>query len=466
MTYKKLIKREPLYCNYRSIRGEEGMDKYTFASVLKEHITESKLSIASLSRLSDVNRTMIQKYISGTQLPANHEILGKILNHLALTNSQKEELSQLYKIERIGLDTYKHLLNLDSFISQLSIHNQSQAKCHIQVHFNQPMTQATNKEELKMLLFTFLSSLNNKTVDIILNMNDTLYPIILPFIKERKLDAHIILCLSNQSTHYSMNLFQLEKLLPLLKSNHVSVHYTYIDCPTRYSLYPFSISSKDKLLLINNDISQGLLINQSNNQKEFNDHFINTSLFVESYYNDIAKLNGLLTLSNENQKVCCYCGDLFLLPYIDEQLLESHYIGNEAYKEELFYRFKSFKENQFQLYCQSPIITEHYLPLGLPSTLFKPFTTKEIQSILLKMLEDIPYNTELNLFKNNILDKDVVIMTGTTGSFISNHSLSFTVLESTINRSLNLLPLLFKELKESVYTKEESIFYLQSYIKE
>lgn len=50
------------------------MDKYTFASVLKEHITESKLSIASLSRLSDVNRTMIQKYISGTQLPANHEI--------------------------------------------------------------------------------------------------------------------------------------------------------------------------------------------------------------------------------------------------------------------------------------------------------------------------------------------------------------------------------------------------------
>ena len=397
------------------------MDKYTFASVLKEHISESKLSITSLSRLSNVNRTMIQKYISGTQLPANHEILDKILNHLALTNSQKEELSQLYKIERIGLDTYKHLLNLDSFISQLSIHNQSQAKCHIQVHFNQPMTQATNKEELKMLLFTFLSSLDNKTVDIILNMNDTLYPIILPFIKERKLDAHIILCLSNQSTHYSMNLFQLEKLLPLLESNHVSVHYTYIDCPTRYSLYPFSISSKDKLLLINNDISQGLLINQSNNQKEFNYHFMNTSLFVESYYNDIAKLNGLLTLSNENQKVCCYCGDVFLLPYIDEKLLESHYIGSEAYKEELFYRFKSFKENQFQLYCQSPIIIEHYLPLGLPSTLFKPFTTKEIQSILLKMLEYIPYNTELNLFKNNILDKDVVIMTGTTGSFISNH---------------------------------------------
>lgn len=442
------------------------MDKYTFASVLKEHITESKLSIASLSRLSDVNRTMIQKYISGTQLPANREILNKILTHLALTQPQKEELLQLYKIEKIGLDTYKQLLNLESFISQFSIHNQSQSKCHIQIHFDHLMTQASNREELKVLLYSFLSSLDNQTLDIILNVNDTLYPIILPFIKERKLDTHIILCLSNQSVHYTMNLFQLEKLLPLLESNHVSVHYTYIDCPTRYSLYPFSISSKDKLLLINNDISQGLLINQSNNQKEFNDHFINTSPFVESYYDDISRLNNLLKLSQENQTVCCYCGDLFLLPYMDEHLLESHYIGSKSYKEELFSHFKTFKETQFKLYCHLPIITNDYLPLGLPSTLFKPFTVKEIQSICLKLLENIDDNTELILFKNNILNKDVVIMTGTTGSFVSNQALSFTILEPSINKSLDSLPLLFNNLKEVVYTKEESILYLQSYIKE
>lgn len=442
------------------------MDKYTFASVLKEYITESKLSIASLSRLSDVNRTMIQKYISGTQLPANHEILNKILNHLALTQPQKEELLQLYKIEKIGLDTYKQLLNLDSFINQLSKYNPSQSQYHIQVHFNQPLTQASNKEELKMLLFSFLSSLDNETIDIILNVDDALYSIILQLIEENNLKAHIILCLSSQFRHYSMNLSQLEKLLPLLESNHVSVHYTYMDHPTRYSLYPFSINSKDKLLLINNDLSQGLLINQSNSQKEFNYHFMNTSLFIEPYYDDISRLNNLLKLSHENQTVCCYCGDLFLLPYIDDQLLGSHYIGNESYKEELFSHFKTFKETQFKLYCQLPIITDNYLPLGLPSTLFKPFTVKEIKSILLKLLENIDDNTELILFKNNILNKDVAIMTGTTGSFVSNQALSFTILEPSINKSLDSLPLLFNNLKEVVYTKEESILYLQSYIKE
>lgn len=442
------------------------MVKYTFASVLKEHITESKLSIASLSRLSDVNRTMIQKYISGTQLPANHEILNKILNHLALTQPQKEELLQLYKIEKIGLDTYKQLLNLDSFINQLSKYNPSQSQCHIQVHFNQPLTQASNKEELKMLLFSFLSSLDNETVDIILNVDDALYSIILQFVEEKSLKAYIILCLSSQIHHYSMNLLQLEKLLPLLESNYVSVHYTYMDHPTRYSLYPFSINSKDKLLLINNDLSQGVLINQSNSKKEFNYHFMNTSLFIEPYYDDISRLNNLLKLSHENQTVFCYCGDLFLLPYMDEQLLESHYIGSESYKEELFSHFKTFKETQFKLYCHLPIITNDYLPLGLPSTLFKPFTVKEIQSICLKLLENIDDNTELILFKNNILNKDVVIMTGTTGSFISNQALSFTILEPSINKSLDSLPLLFNNLKEVVYTKEESIFYLQSYIKE
>lgn len=57
-------------------------------------------------------------------------------------------------------------------------------------------------------------------------------------------------------------------------------------------------------------------------------------------------------------------------------------------------------------------------------------------------------------------------MTGTTGSFVSNQALSFTILEPSINKSFDSLPLLFNNLKEAVYTKEESILYLQSYIKE
>ena len=57
-------------------------------------------------------------------------------------------------------------------------------------------------------------------------------------------------------------------------------------------------------------------------------------------------------------------------------------------------------------------------------------------------------------------------MTGTTGSFVSNQAFSFTILEPSINKSFDSLPLLFNNLKEAVYTKEESILYLQSYIKE
>lgn len=68
------------------------------------------------------------------------------------------------------------------------------------------------------------------------------------------------------------------------------------------------------------------------NKKEFDYHFMNTSLFIESYYDDISRFNNLLKLTYENKTVCCYCGELFLLPYMDEQLLESHYIGSESYE--------------------------------------------------------------------------------------------------------------------------------------
>ena len=78
------------------------------------------------------------------------------------------------------------------------------------------MTQASNKEELKMLLFSFLSSLDNETIDIILNVDDALYSIILQLIEENNLKAHIILCLSSQFRHYSMNLSQLEEVIAFL----------------------------------------------------------------------------------------------------------------------------------------------------------------------------------------------------------------------------------------------------------
>lgn len=115
------------------------MEHQKFASVLKNYINESKLTISSLSRYSNVNRTLIQKFIAGSQLPSNYETLEKILNHYALTPSQKDQLKQLYKIEKIGLEKYKQLSMLDCFMNNLSSYHQYHSNYYIQVNLKQQL---------------------------------------------------------------------------------------------------------------------------------------------------------------------------------------------------------------------------------------------------------------------------------------------------------------------------------------
>lgn len=447
------------------------MEHQKFASVLKNYINESKLTISSLSRYSNVNRTLIQKFIAGSQLPSNYETLEKILNHLALTPSQKDQLKQLYKIEKIGLEKYKQLSMLDCFMNNLSSYHQYHSNYYIQVNLKQQLNQAKNREELKLLLYSFLTSINDETLDLLLNIDDVLYPVILQFIKQKKFNIRIILCLSSQYNHYSFNLLQLKKLLPLLEFKNIEIHYTYLDNPNQYSLYPFSISSKKQLLLINHSISQGILVDNFNFQKEFDYKFINTHNLIDIFHDEISNFKNILNFNDLNQKPIYYCGDLFLLPYLDEQLLESHYIGKPEYKRELINNFIEFKENIIKnglcLYCQLPPILDDYLPLGLPSQLFKPFSKNELKLAYYNLLNDLNTNSKIEFItfkKNNIFAKDVIIQTSQTKTLIKNNHLSFNILESSINQSFEKLPYLLNEFKEVTYTKEKSIQYLSNYI--
>lgn len=447
------------------------MEHQKFASVLKNYINESKLTISSLSRYSNVNRTLIQKFIAGSQLPSNYKTLEKILNHLALTPSQKDQLKQLYKIEKIGLEKYEQLSMLDCFMNNLSSYQQYHSNYYIQVNLKQQLNQAKNREELKLLLYSFLTSINDETLDLLLNIDDVLYPVILQFIKQKKFNIRIILCLSSQYNHYSFNLLQLKKLLPLLEFKNIEIHYTYLDNPNQYSLYPFSISSKKQLLLINHSISQGILVDNFNFQKEFDYKFINTHNLIDIFHDEISNFKNILNFNDLNQKPIYYCGDLFLLPYLDEQLLENHYIGKPKYKRELINNFIEFKENIIKnglcLYCQLPPILDDYLPLGLPSQLFKPFSKNELKLAYYNLLNDLNTNSKIEFVtfkKNNIFAKDVIIQTSQTKTLIKNNHLSFNILESSINQSFERLPYLLNEFKEVTYTKEKSIQYLSNYI--
>ena len=54
-----------------------------------------------------------------------------------------------------------------------------------------------------------------------------------------------------------------------------------------------------------------------------------------------------------------YCGDLFILPFLDIEILENHYIGEEENKDTILTLFDQFKVNfldylahyKLDLYC-------------------------------------------------------------------------------------------------------------------
>lgn len=321
------------------------MNNQTFANLLKKYINDSKLSVSSLSRYSNINRTLIQKYISGAQLPSNYEILEKILNILALSPVQKEEIKKLYKIEKIGYEKYNQFNTLDQLINEIAKANNHESLYQIQINFQKQLNQATNREELKLVLYSLLNSTEDDSLDILFNVDEILYPIILQHIKQKKLNIRIILCLSYASTNYSYNLLQLKKLISFLNLKEIDIHYIYLEHSINYSLYPFSINSKNQLLLINNSISRGILLNNFDFQKEYDYKFLNTKKFINIFHDDISIVKNVLYFDETYQNINYFCGNLFLLPYIEQSLLEKHYIGDAENKRKILNYFIKFKNS-------------------------------------------------------------------------------------------------------------------------
>lgn len=82
-----------------------------FSNLLREYIYRNNIKIQSLAKTSGVDRTLIQKMLTGDRIPADKEVLEKLIESLMLSPRQGRQLRESYHIARIGEDTYKrHLL--------------------------------------------------------------------------------------------------------------------------------------------------------------------------------------------------------------------------------------------------------------------------------------------------------------------------------------------------------------------
>lgn len=450
------------------------MNTENFAFTLKKYITNSKLSVSTLSKYSNINRSLIQKFISGYQLPSNNEVLERLISCLAITDHEKKEVKQLYIREKIGYQNCEKINIMMDFINTLCFPTISfDQSFKIQIDLPNQIAFANNVEELKILLYSFLSSVHNDNneIEIMLNIDDTLFPIIYQFLKQENFKVNIILCF-HQIDHLNTNLIQLKRILPFLYFNNMNIHYLYVDSTNNYSLYPYSINSKKHLLFINSSQNQGLLIGNDNYTAEYKFKFSSTHLFIETYLDEFSIQKNLLSFYLNNQKIAYYCGDLFILPFLDIEILENHYIGEEENKDTILTLFDQFKVNfldylahyKLDLYCQLQDIKDYVIPLGLSAAYFSPFSKHELVVPGQKLINH--KNILLNVIKEDktMFSPSTIIQTNQTKTLVRNEKISFNVLEPSINNDFQLLPTLVKDLEESVYSESESREVLKKFI--
>lgn len=397
-----------------------------FSLLLKQYINESQYNVVTLSKLTNISRSSIQKFMSGIQIPKNYETIEKLIQFLPLSIIQKDELKKAYMIEQVGYLNYQKMTVLKEFIQSFNTYPSSSFNYNLSYKFNKINKFARNPEELKLMLhFIIEDALNHsKQIKILMNADNPLFEIIYQYAKNYPdLVIKQIVNFKNLGNDVtSSNLEQLEKLLPLLLlKNKTSIKYIYgkENNPNHYSIFPYSIASDNYIILINSDYTLGMLINE--NQKylinEFNKKnklakkLIYKSKNKTNYINTF--LNTLTNQKNTNFQIFSHISLIYTYLKILNQ-------NQSSYKNKLN---EFLQNNHLTLYLTSDQNTDK-----------KSFTN---------ILTNDHFNTHIiNKNKINFPD-DLLILNTQTSLILIFKNINITIYENTICQDFQLLDKLF-----------------------
>lgn len=397
-----------------------------FSLLLKQYINESQYNVVTLSKLTNISRSSIQKFMSGIQIPKNYETIEKLIQFLPLSIIQKDELKKAYMIEQVGYLNYQKMTVLKEFIQSFNTYPSSSFNYNLSYKFNKINKFAHNPEELKLMLhFIIEDALNHsKQIKILMNADNPLFEIIYQYAKNYPdLVIKQIVNFKNLGNDVtSSNLEQLEKLLPLLLlKNKTSIKYIYgkENNPNYYSIFPYSIASDNYIILINSDYTLGMLINE--NQKYLINEFkkknklakklIYKSKNKTNYINTF--LNTLTNQKNTNFQIFSHISLIYTYLKIFNQ-------NQSSYKNKLN---EFLQNNHLTLYLTSDQNTDK-----------KSFTN---------ILTNDHFNIHIiNKNKINFPD-DLLILNTQTSLILIFKNINITIYENTICQDFQLLDKLF-----------------------
>lgn len=77
-----------------------------FSQLLQEHFQEKKVKIYQIAQLSNIERTLLQKILTGSRKPSSEEQVTRLAQALMLTASETKELQNAYQILHMGEENW------------------------------------------------------------------------------------------------------------------------------------------------------------------------------------------------------------------------------------------------------------------------------------------------------------------------------------------------------------------------
>lgn len=343
-------------------------------TLLKKYIESRGFTIYSIAYRSGINRTTLQKILSG-QRKMTKDIYDMLLPFLSLSPIEEEELNQAFLINQIGHDRYmSHMIIKDilegdydnrtlstppdAFFSYLSL-NTNDLPDYMLINdsfqlsnmFYALIQNSMQHDEPYMYLFTGCSNLYISTL---------LKQFFYMDYERLKLVQLAEFAITSDFTNKYNNIYNLETikaLIPFLTSfnGHFSMYSYYTTdtkCQMNATVFPYYIITNDYIMLLSSDYSSGLLLSDKN----IHDYYLNmymkylskSSLIVNGKSSVSDLLESLIQDDNVRSlyNKCLNVQPIFYI-YVTEAIFDKYMSSNPNYEhiKNLFYsRIGQLKE--------------------------------------------------------------------------------------------------------------------------
>lgn len=467
-----------------------------FSNLLNNFIKESSFTIKKLSNECQIDRTVIQKYISGERLPSSYKNIEKIINKLTLTEKQKKSLKKAYDIERTGIDKYNRLIKLKEIIETLHLYSSNQIK--INYNFNNISSIATNLNELIVLSHFIMNDAihsESKTIKICIPTNNKLYENIISTLNiHDDLFLKQIIHLENdfQNNRNMLNLIQFENIFSSLYFYNTIVKYNYdnfISTLSNYVSYPYMIHSEHYSMLIDSQITSGILLTDEINKyliKQFDEEFNKANLYCSHHSSSFGYLQYWNSIKHyDSFNFYIFSNKPALLFVLDDDLLNRHFLGNKEDYEIIKTYFHNYKKHIYNLSLQKQIHI-YFTKSGLESFI-NSGTTEEFPNkymtpmdkdeciLMLKRLINMTHNShyQLHMINENLfkLPEHCIISFQENGNIMivagksEEENQCIDISESTVCKEFYNLENII-EIEEYLYNQEYSSLYLKTFMKQ